>query len=900
VGLAAGTSLGQYDVIAPLGAGGMGEVYRARHKTLDREVAIKVLPAHLAADAKARARFEREAKAVAALSHPNILAIHDFGLHDASTSSGHALAYAVMELLQGETLRERLAGGALPVRKVLQIGADIADGLAAAHDKGIVHRDLKPENIFITADGRVKILDFGLALQIDPATSVDGETSDGRTVLGKTEPGMVMGTIGYMSPEQVAGRTADHRADIFSLGCVLYEMASGHRAFRRDTPAETMTAILREDPPELPRESGVRPAAFESTVRHCLEKRPEERFQSARDLAFALRSLQGSSSSGENATSVATLGAPSSWRRPRVVTLGALALSAVALLLVGRNTAGRGATVQPAPQVVSFAQVTDQPGVETTPSLSPDGKSVVYAKTLGNDTDLYLLRIGDRNAVRLTPDSPTHDRQPAFSPDGEQIAFRSERDGGGVFLMTPSGESVTRLTDFGYSPSWSPDGVELVVAPGAFTSPTDLPSEAKGLSVVNVKSGKTRPLAINGKALQPSWSPGGARIAYFGVRGQSGQRDIWTIAADGSDAARGGVAVTDDTALDWSPAWSPDGRYLYFSSTRGGTMNLWRVRIDERSGQVLGEPEPITTPSTWSGYLSFSRDGTRLAFASLDYRSTLFRVPFDAAREAVVGPPVPIMKGTRPIRDHELSPDGEWIAFTEAGVREDLFVARVDGTQYRRLTDDAFRDRGPAWAPDGARVAFYSDRAGGYDLWAIRPDGSGLGPLTQGTGVPGFPVWSPDGAKIAFGYQTWHLLDAKARSMTPPPPEPAMGPTERFRPASWSPNGERIAGQVLISDGSLATLGVYAVATRQFARVPGDLVHGATWLWPVWLADSRRLIFRRPDGVAVVDADTGAGRLLIPVGGDMVGRSVGVSRDNRWITYTATATEGDVWIATVK
>ena len=307
--LTPGTSLGQYEVIAPLGAGGMGEVYRARHKTLDREVAIKVLPAHLAADPTALARFEREAKAVAALSHPNILAIHDFGQH-ASTGSAQPIAYAVMELLQGETLRERLGGGALPLRKVLQIGADIADGLAAAHDKGIVHRDLKPENIFVTADGRVKILDFGLARQIEPGASVERETSDGRTVLGKTEPGMVMGTVGYMSPEQVGGRIADHRSDIFSLGCVLYEMAAGQRAFRRETAAETMTAILREDPPELPRDTGVRPAAFESTVRHCLEKRPDERFQSARDLAFALRSLLGSSSSGETATSAVAASAP--------------------------------------------------------------------------------------------------------------------------------------------------------------------------------------------------------------------------------------------------------------------------------------------------------------------------------------------------------------------------------------------------------------------------------------------------------------------------------------------------------------------------------------------------------------------------------------------------------------
>jgi len=235
--LAVGTRLGAYEVLGPLGAGGMGEVYKARDAKLDRDVAIKVLPTHLASDPTALARFEREAKAVAALSHPNILAIHDFGQQN--SGAGPAIAYAVMELLDGGTLRDRLARGALPLRKVLQIGADIADGLAAAHQKGIVHRDLKPENRFVTPDGRVKILDFGLARQVERDGAVDGETLDGRKVLAKTEPGMVMGTVGYMSPEQASGATADHRADIFALGCVLDEMAAGRRAFQRDTMAET-------------------------------------------------------------------------------------------------------------------------------------------------------------------------------------------------------------------------------------------------------------------------------------------------------------------------------------------------------------------------------------------------------------------------------------------------------------------------------------------------------------------------------------------------------------------------------------------------------------------------------------------------------------------------------------
>jgi serine/threonine protein kinase len=275
--LTVGQRLGAYEIIGPLGAGGMGEVFRARDSRLDRQVAVKVLPASIADSPDALARFEREARAVAALSHPNILVIHDFGQSPQAT-------YAVMELLEGETLRARLSAGALPLRKAVDVGTQIARGLAAAHDRHIVHRDLKPENVFLTTDGTVKILDFGLARTTGPA----GFTGlDSPTVGPATQPGTVLGTVGYMAPEQVRGEDADHRADLFALGCVLYEMITGQRAYRRDTAAETLTAILREDPPDIASTETSMPSGLVRTIRRCLEKRPEERFQSARDLAFA-------------------------------------------------------------------------------------------------------------------------------------------------------------------------------------------------------------------------------------------------------------------------------------------------------------------------------------------------------------------------------------------------------------------------------------------------------------------------------------------------------------------------------------------------------------------------------------------------------------------------------------
>src|SRR5499433_63553 len=297
--IAAGTRLGPYEILSPLGAGGMGEVYRARDSRLGRDVPVKVLPSSFSDDEQRLQRFEQEACAAGALNHPNILAIHDVGKHNGSP-------YVVSELLEGETLRGRIGGAALPVRKAIDYALQIARGLAAAHEKGIVHRDLKPENIFITKDGRVKILDFGLAKLTEPAEGQSKTDIPTRRI--DTDPGTVMGTVGYMSPEQVCGRPVDHRADIFSFGAILYEMLTGKRAFHRESAAETMSAILREDPPDLSESNKNVVPALEHVVRHCLEKNPEERFHSASDLAFAIKALSGTSPTSIQTEAMPALG----------------------------------------------------------------------------------------------------------------------------------------------------------------------------------------------------------------------------------------------------------------------------------------------------------------------------------------------------------------------------------------------------------------------------------------------------------------------------------------------------------------------------------------------------------------------------------------------------------------
>jgi Tol biopolymer transport system component len=881
-----GQRLGSYEILAAIGAGGMGEVYRARDGRLEREVAIKVLPERVAHDREALGRFEREAKAVAALSHPNILAIHDFGNQDGAV-------YAVMELLEGETLRERLASGAVPPRKAVEWAQQIANGLAAAHERGVVHRDLKPENLFLTREGHVKILDFGLALQrIQP----DGAQDESPTRTRHTEPGTLLGTVGYMSPEQVAGREADHRSDIFSLGSVLYETLTGRRAFRGETSVETMNAILKGDPPPLSETADAFPPELERIVLHCLEKRPEDRFQSVRDLAFDLAHVSGASGHSAARSEVARKQGTYPW----LVAAG-LALATLALGFVGGRGFERARRAEHGgPMPESFLQVTDQPGVESQPSLSPDGKSVAYVSRASGNDDIYLQRVSGGAAINLTADSPDDDLQPAFAPDGEHIAFASRRAGGGVFVMGTTGESVRRVSDFGNNPSWSPDGKEIVVSTVRFEDPYNRSGTGQ-LWALNVVSGAKRPVVTVGDAVQPSWSPHGKRIAFWGIRAVAtgSQRDVFTVAADGSQATRGAVPVTEDVAVDWSPAWSPEGRFLYFSSDRGGLLNLWRLPIDENTGQARGQAEMVITPSAWSGTPSLSKDGRRLAFAALDYRSTLQKVDFDPTSGTTKGLPQRVLSSTQPIRDPVVSPDGRWVAYSRTGAREDLFVARTDGTAYRRLTDDAFRDRGPAWSPDGQRIAFYSDRDGKYEVWTIRPDGSGLQQLTKTQLAVNFPFWAPDGSRVAFSSsrnEGWFLVDpARSPGANLEGPMPPMADGFHFYPMSWSGDGASILGRRL--DAFSVNVGIisrYWIADRRYEDVytaPGPRI-----LTMMFLPDNQRAVVRDPDGVFLLDLRTKQSRRLLAVPGFIAGKPLDLTPDGRTLTFTETGAEGNVWL----
>ncbi|HSB35318.1 MAG TPA: protein kinase, partial [Thermoanaerobaculia bacterium] len=488
--LAAGSKLGPYEILSPLGAGGMGEVYRAKDTRVDRLVALKVLPEEFFEDEERRARFEREARTLASLNHPGIAVLYSFE----ELSGRHVLA---MELVDGETLRERITTGALSTRKAVDLGIQIARGLAAAHESGVVHRDLKPENVVLTKDGRAKILDFGLAKQ---QTIPAGDDTKSPTLAKATDAGTLLGTVGYMAPEQVRGQAADARSDIFAFGCVLYEMLTGRRAFKGDSAVETMNAILREEPPE-PDASGAKiPPELDRLVRHCLEKSPVERFQSARDVAFDLESLGGSSASGRAA-------APASPRGGRR-WLPAASLAAALLGIAGAYAIGLWKGMRSIAAVPSFAQLTFRQEPIFNARLAPDGKTIVYsAAPSGNTPEIFALRSDYPGA---SPRSLLRDGHLlSISSRGElAVLIRARYKAHSLFegtlaRMPLEGGAPREVLNGVREADWSPDGSDFAVI-----------RDVGGKDQLEFPAGKIL-CETGGYLSNPRFSPRGDRIAFF-------------------------------------------------------------------------------------------------------------------------------------------------------------------------------------------------------------------------------------------------------------------------------------------------------------------------------------------------------------------------------------------------
>lgn len=906
---AVGSTLGHYTVLTKLGAGGMGEVYLAEDTRLGRKIAVKVLPSAFIKDDERVQRFQQEARAASALNHPNILTIYEIGQADSS----HFIA---TEFIEGETLRQRIATAPLKISEALEVAIQVASALCAAHEAGIVHRDIKPENIMLRRDGIVKVLDFGLAKLTEPKTV----TPESPTLF-QTIQGMVMGTAYYMSPEQARGLAIDARTDIWSLAVVMYEMIGGRLPFEGPTSTDVIVAILDREPTSLLKHSPETPKELEWILKKALRKDRDERYQTARELLTDLKNLKerlafeaelARSSAPEEIKSsaetgaepradtapqmarVSTLTMPQKWLRRDVKIFLAL-LVFLALAVTGyfwlrpKQNQGRS----PAPGNFSFTQLTYQSGTEFFPSLSPDGKTLIYASRASGNWDIFLQRVGGSNPINLTKDSAADDSQPVFSPDGERIAFRSERDGGGIFLMGATGESVIRVSDFGYSPSWSPDGTEIVVGTEKIPQPSTRPTRSQ-LWIIDVKS-NTRRLVSQGDALQPTYSPHKYRIAYWGRPSKAGQREeIWTIPAGGGEAVR----ITSGNTIDVNPVWSADGKYLYFSSNRGGSLNIWRVAVDEKSGATLAEPEAVTTigAATSALQLSFSRDGRRLAYITQEDIRNLRKIAFDPETGKVAGEPVWISRGSLQLWFPELSPDSEWLTACSRGQQRHVYIMRPDGSDLRDLTPDNFRNDGwPRWSPDGKRIAFTSRRTGDYELWVINRDGSGLRQLTESKGGHYSP-WSSDG-RIAYS-DHWPRNecviiqpdqggnDLKPLYLTSLPDQ-----SMSFEGWSFSPDGKKLAGINHLPNGSHSGIGIYNLASGSYEWLTdfGD--------WPVWLNDNRRLLFVSQGKILLYDTQSRQYRPVLTVTDQDVDiGSASLSRDNRMIYFTFVAAEADIWL----
>lgn len=765
----------------------MGEVYRARDTALGRDVALKILHPGAVQDADRLRRFRQEAQAAAALNHPNIMAIHFIGDQDGAP-------YIVSELLEGESLRECLRAGALPVRKCMDYALQIAEGLAAAHEKGVIHRDLKPENIFITKVGRAKILDFGLAKLTRPE-QIAAEAGSLTLTQGST-PGVVFGTVGYMSPEQVRGKPFDSRSDIFSFGLILYEMFSGKNFFLRGTTADTLSAILKEDAPELVQSvQGVSPA-LDRVVRRCIEKEPADRFQSVRDLGFALLAVTGSGAS--SSTDVPQALPRTKSLRPRLSTLALVA--SACFLLGGAATwlalrVGRFRQAN-ATMVAQVSRLTHDPGLSEWPTWSPDGSMLAFASNRAGNFEIYVRRIEGGQEVNITNDLGQN-IQPAFSPDGASIAFVSTRSsrtgliktappsgfdyrtfGGDIWVAPALGGPARRLANDGNFPVWSLDGKKIAYVSGS--------EDHRSILEVPHEGGAPHPLLSGGDSrweiIRLLYSPDGRWFIF-----ETQDQRLLLMPASGG--------APKEILRGYSPVWDPSGEHLYYATPGklGGT-GIQSVEVDESNGSILGPPRSLGVMSAVLGDLAISRNGRELVVTERQESLNLTRLPLVADGGTPAGPEEQLNPGE--LRDHypAFSPDGRRIAFGDNRLRnEEVWILDLISRHRERLRLPQ-ADLGvniPFWSPDGRQLTvtrFQPD--GSSSLWIAAVDGSFAEQVVAPKpGLRGAP-FSPDGRDLLYiynkdGFLQLFTIDVATRQEH----QLTFSASDKYDPI-WSPDGQ--------------------------------------------------------------------------------------------------------------
>ncbi|MGE0131247.1 MAG: LpqB family beta-propeller domain-containing protein [Blastocatellales bacterium] len=803
--LTAGLSLGRYRILSRLGAGGMGEVYLAEDTQLDRKVAVKLLPAEFTAQPERVRRFIREAKAASALNHPNILTIHEIGQLQTEAGSLH---FIVTEYVDGQTLRASMAAGRMPLSAALDVAIQAAGALNAAHDAGIIHRDIKPENLMLRPDGYVKLLDFGLAKLAEkdsPASLSESESNAPASPKRTTEPGAVMGTAHYMSPEQARGIEADARTDVFSLGVVLYEMIAGRAPFDGVNAIEVMGAILNREPAPLrPYLASLDPAQageLERIAAKALCKERDERYQASKDLLLDLRKLKGESGAFDVVSGAKiSFGEGARAKRRRAPLLAASLLAAIAAIgATAYYTLDRSPARPPARlNIVPFASL---PGREGEPDFSPDGNQLAFTWDggEGGQTDVYVKMIGAGTPLRLTHD-PADEISPVWSPDGRHIAFiRIGKTENQVLLVTALGgperkllsgsRNIARLT-------WSPDGRWLAMADA---------QEARNnqqIMMVSIETGEKRPLTTppaSSNDFRPAFSPDGRQLAF--VR----DWDLYLTAVNGDGEKR---LTTGSRGID-GLAWSADGREIIFDSGRSGNRDLWRVPA------TGGEPEALFSGGSIYSLPAISKQGRRLAFIETYLDSNIRRLELPA---------------TAPTSDR-----------TGRGVA-------INWEAMTRLINSQREDDSPQFSPDGKKIAFASNRTGSMELWVCPSDGGSPLQLTHMVTHTGSPRWSPDGRHLVYDSQQemqgdLFVIDAEGGAPRRLTAEPAADILPSWsRDGTWvyfcsNRGGDRQIWKMPASGGQAVKLtrkgGFEAVEAPDGKTIYYSKARGASGLWTV-------------------------------------------------------------------
>lgn len=863
--LAAGARLGVYEITGRLGAGAMGEVYRARDPRLGRDIAIKILPEGMAESVERRRRFEQESRAAGALNHPNIVAVYD-------TGEEGGVSFIVSELVEGESLRELIRHGVLTVRRAVDIAAQIADGLAAAHAAGIVHRDLKPENVMLHRDGRPKVLDFGLA-RYQPAAAAQAQAVEGTMTM--TNPGMIMGTPGYMSPEQVAGAPTDARADIFALGIMLHEMLSGKPAFERATSVETMSAILREDPPELP---AAVPPGLRNIVLHCLEKEPSRRYQSVQDLGFALRALSGSSIAA--APTLPTLKTQCHFLRIAAVVFVAVAAYGVTGLLLAPRGTNLGS--------YHFTPLASDATRQGNPVWSPDGKSFAYIRFEPGGSNSLMIRNLD-SMLPVTAVKADLNGTPLWSPDGDRVFYRTPE---GYFSVSRAGGGRQQVLKGQFAAAaLSPDGRSLVVwtnnAPDGkpklwISSPPG--AELRKYQPANWEHPSGNPMFLR-------FSPNGRQLAAS-IYGTAGA-EVWLLPFPDGAAARGKPhrIFLSGLPVDAPPiSWMPDNRHVMLSFPTPYSMSrLWMG--DTETGSLT----PITLGESNMGMPSVSPDGTKIVYNSGISDSDIVQLPLEG------GMARPLLATASNESAAAWSPKGPQFAFvTSRNGRPEIWAQSTqEGWERpvvtrRDFPDDTVGLFAPAFSPDGERLAYVrasnkrlaviwiSPAAGGEPIRLSDEADYGMG-----------PTWSPDGNSIAYSSFQHGLVRTVVGSGQPPVTIRDKG---CIRAAQWSPDGQWIAcpdpGHVaLISpDGKMSRVVGERPAMVAWSHDSKTLYTLAEDVSQKWLLTSIDVKTETEKTIATMGAEE---RFLA---GFTDNSMISLSPDGKSIAATSTTSKNDIWM----